>query len=243
MAELAPDFTPYRYGFNNPVFWQDATGLFESYGAAQSWIDKWGLTGAEISYNGYKGVYEISNEGYSFYQKGEDIISSMYSMETGFEVNIFKGGASADGIAWHPAVGAISMPGPEPGSGRITPMGSAGDITGAFEMLFGEVAKATENPYAGVALSIAFNKGKVSVSNAIKSGSKSLPKGFKETKQFGYQHGQKVYEYKGKYYSKDIGSGNGLGSHNGGVWKVFEANGNRLKRVGTADENLNIFKY
>jgi hypothetical protein len=62
------------------------------------------------------------------------------------------------------------------------------------------------------------------------------PKGFKETKEFGYPHGQKVYEYKGKYYSRDVDS------HNGGVWKVFEAIKGKLKRIGTADENLNIFK-
>lgn len=49
-------------------------------------------------------------------------------------------------------------------------------------------------------------------------------------------HGQKVYEYQGKYYFRDVDS------HNGGVWKVFvEVNG-KLKRVGTADENFNIFK-
>lgn len=40
----------------------------------------------------------------------------------------------------------------------------------------------------------------------------------------------------GKYYSKDIDS------HNGGVWKVFEAGGGKLKRIGTADESLTIFK-
>ena len=31
-------------------------------------------------------------------------------------------------------------------------------------------------------------------------------------------------------------------SHNGGVYKVFKQEGGKLKRVGTADENLNIFK-
>src|SRR5690554_6672113 len=97
MAELSYDFTPYRYGFNNPVFFSDASGLFENYGAAQSWIDKWGLSGAEISYNQYKGVYEIYNEGVSFYQRGEDIISSMYSMESGITIDINKGGASGGG--------------------------------------------------------------------------------------------------------------------------------------------------
>ena len=97
LSELAPNYTPYRYGFNNPIFWSDATGLFESYGAAQRWIDKWELSGAEISYNPYKGVYEIENNGVSFYQRGEDIISSMYSMESGITIDIIKGGASGGG--------------------------------------------------------------------------------------------------------------------------------------------------
>ena len=30
--------------------------------------------------------------------------------------------------------------------------------------------------------------------------------------------------------------------NNGGVYKVFEREGGNLKRIGTADENLNIFK-
>lgn len=32
------------------------------------------------------------------------------------------------------------------------------------------------------------------------------------------------------------------GRSNGGVFKVFKQEGGRLKRIGTADENLNIFK-
>ena len=64
----------------------------------------------------------------------------------------------------------------------------------------------------------------------------NIPKEFKETKEFGYNHGQKIYKYNGKYYSKDIDA------HNGGEWKVFEKVGNRLKRIGTADKDLNIFK-
>jgi hypothetical protein len=64
----------------------------------------------------------------------------------------------------------------------------------------------------------------------------NIPNGFKHVKDFGYQHGQKVYEYRGKYYSIDVDG------HNGGVWKVFENVGGRLKRIGTADGLLNIFK-
>jgi hypothetical protein len=44
---------------------------------------------------------------------------------------------------------------------------------------------------------------------AARKGFTKIPKGFKEVKDFGYQHGQKVYEYKGKYYSRDIDSHNG----------------------------------
>jgi hypothetical protein len=77
---------------------------------------------------------------------------------------------------------------------------------------------------------------KIKSVGAARKGFTKIPKGFKEVKDFGYQHGQKVYEYKGKYYSRDIDS------HNGGAWKVFEDSGGRLKRIGTADENLNIFK-
>lgn len=66
--------------------------------------------------------------------------------------------------------------------------------------------------------------------------SDELPAGFKETNEFGKPHGQKVYKKGNKYYSKDADG------HNGGKWKVFEKQGTKLKRVGTADKDLNIFK-
>ena len=68
-----------------------------------------------------------------------------------------------------------------------------------------------------------------------------VPEDFVETSEFGPSHGQKVYKKGTTYYSRDIGQKNGI-AHNGGVWKVFENNGGRLKRIGTADKNLNIFK-
>lgn len=39
-AELAPSITPYRFGFNNPIYWSDAAGLFESREAAQAYYDE-----------------------------------------------------------------------------------------------------------------------------------------------------------------------------------------------------------
>jgi hypothetical protein len=63
-----------------------------------------------------------------------------------------------------------------------------------------------------------------------------VPDGFKETKEFGRQHGQKVYQKGSTYISRDVDG------HNGGVWKVFEKKGGRLIRVGTANANLEVFK-
>ncbi|SFO38927.1 RHS repeat-associated core domain-containing protein [Paenimyroides ummariense] len=58
MAELAPDFTPYRYGFNNPVFWQDATGLFETEAQARAFALDNGI-------GNYKLEYDRQSKGYT----------------------------------------------------------------------------------------------------------------------------------------------------------------------------------
>ena len=63
-----------------------------------------------------------------------------------------------------------------------------------------------------------------------------LSKGAKLCKSFGTKHGEKIFKLGKKYYSFDNTK------HNGGVYKVFEREGGNLKRIGTADENLNIFK-
>lgn len=58
----------------------------------------------------------------------------------------------------------------------------------------------------------------------------------KEVKEFGLKNGQKIFKKGNKYYSYDVDN------HNGGVWKVFEKAGGELKRIGTADNTLTIFK-
>ena len=45
LVELAPDLTPYRFGFNNPVYWSDPTGLFESWQQAIGYMLSHGLSG------------------------------------------------------------------------------------------------------------------------------------------------------------------------------------------------------
>src|SRR5690606_7467955 len=106
LSELAPNFTPYRYGFNNPVYFNDASGLFESYGAAHRWVTMWGLDDATIRYNRDKRHYEIENDGVSFYQQGEDIIRTMYSWSDSGGLTIsystISGGAASNNSSRDP---------------------------------------------------------------------------------------------------------------------------------------------
>lgn len=118
-------------------------------------------------------------------------------------------------------------------TGAATPIGGPFDIFGFWEA-FG---MATEESDIDLGLAVFIltkgKKGKMTTSLGVAS---KIPKTFKQTKKFGFKHGQKVYEYMGKYFSKDVDS------HNGGVWKVFKEVGGKLKRIGTADKDLNIFK-
>lgn len=59
LAEKKYDSTPYRFGFNNPVFWSDPTGLFESRKEAREYRRANGVEG-RIQRNG-EGGYDINN--------------------------------------------------------------------------------------------------------------------------------------------------------------------------------------
>ncbi|WP_298772966.1 toxin C-terminal domain-containing protein [uncultured Shewanella sp.] len=66
--------------------------------------------------------------------------------------------------------------------------------------------------------------------------------GFEKTKF--KTHGETVFHNKKKdlYISRDVGSGDGNGAHNGGVWKMaksVEKLGSKKGRLGTFDANLN----
>src|SRR5690606_11942311 len=99
LSEMAPDHTPYRYGFNNPVYFSDATALCERSAAAVRWIDTSGLSNATSLYNLNKCLYETETGGVSFDQRGEAIISTMYSWSASGGMTIrdstIKGGAAS----------------------------------------------------------------------------------------------------------------------------------------------------
>src|SRR5690554_3988532 len=60
LAELAPGITPYRFAFNNPNYWSDPTGLFESWAAAISYALTNNISGDILFSGGENGFYYIS---------------------------------------------------------------------------------------------------------------------------------------------------------------------------------------
>src|SRR5690554_1590369 len=59
LSELAPNYTPYRYGFNNPVFWSDPSGLFETEAAARKFAKENDINDYMITSDG-KGRYILT---------------------------------------------------------------------------------------------------------------------------------------------------------------------------------------
>ncbi len=56
LTELAPGITPYRFGFNNPNYWSDPTGLFENIFQALNHMFQNNIEGT-ILYHGGQGAY------------------------------------------------------------------------------------------------------------------------------------------------------------------------------------------
>ena len=67
----SPDWTPYRFGFNNPIYINDISGLFESKDDAKSYKRENHIRG-KISYNSKNQHWEITNKKYS-YSAGNDL--------------------------------------------------------------------------------------------------------------------------------------------------------------------------
>ncbi|HLU85340.1 MAG TPA: RHS repeat-associated core domain-containing protein [Vicingaceae bacterium] len=80
LSEMAPNYTPYRYGFNNPVFWQDRTGLFESWASARAYQLSNGLSDAFIDYDWENSYWYINDGGSMISQVGDQILKT-YEMD------------------------------------------------------------------------------------------------------------------------------------------------------------------
>lgn len=66
LSELAPNYTPYRYGFNNPNIFTDPTGLFESVQTALEFAESLGFNNYNISYSAELEGYVVTVIGGQF---------------------------------------------------------------------------------------------------------------------------------------------------------------------------------
>ena len=71
LSELAPTHTPYKFGFNNPVYWSDPSGLFETRKEAREYRKEHGISGGISKQK--DGTFAINDKknGVS-YSKGDD---------------------------------------------------------------------------------------------------------------------------------------------------------------------------
>ena len=98
MAELAYDFTPYRYGFNNPVFFGDASGLFETWGDAYAYKKANKLDGSSIEYDSDANLFKIIDGDVTITQVG-NMINKMYMIGDDMHLSQTRagGGGSSNG--------------------------------------------------------------------------------------------------------------------------------------------------
>ena len=104
-------------------------------------------------------------------------------------------------------------------------------------------AKAKQTPVAPESKGPLAEPGEVYYKTTAEATKAAEALGFKKVPNQ-YVHGEAVY-YNPKtktYISRDVGSGDGNGAHNGGVWKQAESIadlGRKETRLGTFDANLN----
>ena len=70
LSEMSHNITPYRFGFNNPAFWSDPTGLFESRKAARKYRREHGLKGRIR--RAENGTFELYGKEGMVYSAGDD---------------------------------------------------------------------------------------------------------------------------------------------------------------------------
>ena len=239
-SESYYETSPYAYCGNNPVVRIDPTGA-----------DYWSTSDPEQIRRFMEAMNEFPNAGGNWYNE-IDFSSWNHSSDSDFLANLtfndqtnmfyYNYGAVENGIATRIGVAFPVLSNDEgiaywegarskwfaKATGRIESVHPEYAILGGSTKIGRTLLKSIWN-----ILNPTFSSINTINANASKD---IIYKEFKEVKEFGFLHGQKVYQYKGKFYSRDIDS------HNGGVWKVFKLVNGKLVRVGTADAKLNIFK-
>lgn len=91
LTELAPGITPYRFGFNNPNYWADPTGLFETAIAANSYMKENGLSGTV--YKAGDGLYHLVTSAFDYVMTSNgDLVISV--VDVGVEITVNGGGSN-----------------------------------------------------------------------------------------------------------------------------------------------------
>src|SRR5690606_37370184 len=106
LSELAPNYTPYRYGFNNPNIFTDPTGLFESVQTALEFAESLGFNNYNISYSVELEGYVVTVIGGQF--NGDQFYNFSGLLEN-IDINVkgSSGGSGGVGSSAHYGLGAL----------------------------------------------------------------------------------------------------------------------------------------
>jgi RHS repeat-associated protein len=220
-------WSPYTYGFDNPCRFADGDGMAPS--------DSRGKPDPPPRWKILDPVTVVGHKHHSWFRKAISWVSVVGGLVDGVDAAVHGHWGQA-GLGLVIAVADVFTLGE---GGLALHAGEELLEHAAEELTEHEIenaaVKAEEEVAEQAEKNLAENIEKETAENTTTAAEKGadVPKGFKETKEFGRSHGQKVYKKGKNYYSKDV---TGHNTTNG--WKVFKKVGNRLVRIATADKDL-----